>query len=176
MVGRTLPASVSPVTVSVEPVAHKALILDHHFAHFAETKPAQGCDPCPTRGEQRGNGANAEFLEGVHQNSSVESKTRSPVRSAQDESYVYIVTFRLKTTPANELVVKDERPGPKTALLPHSFLGGNEVLALRHSEFSPSQWQVPPNCRVVHQLDDCVRLDLSEPLERYSLIVGNRHG
>lgn len=64
-VGAMILLSSVPWAASDEPVAHETLILDHDLALFAEAKPAQGCDPSPARGEQCGNGVNAEFYEGV---------------------------------------------------------------------------------------------------------------
>ena len=119
-----------PRAVSEETVADETLIFDQDPAVFAEAKPAQGRDPCPARGEQGDDGVSIEFFEGVGQNPSVKNRASSPVLSTEDEPQVHVVAFRLETAPTNEFVIKDERPRPKAAFLPHSFLGSNKRLAL----------------------------------------------
>ena len=114
---------------SEESVADETLSLNPDLAVFAEAKPAQGRDPCPARREQGDDGVDIEFFEGVGQNPSVKHRASSPVLSTEDEPQVDVVAFRLKTAPANEFVIQDERPRPETAFLPHSFLDSNERLA-----------------------------------------------
>ena len=116
----------SLIGASDESVADEPLTFDQDLAVFTEAKPAQGRDPCPARGEQGDDGVDIEFFEGVGQNPSVKNRAGSPMLSMKDEPQVDVVAFRLKTAPTNEFVIQNERPGPKTAFLPHSFLGSNK--------------------------------------------------